>query len=68
VREKKMPDLVVTIHASHLTIDGELPDGYRLIVHNHTGDPSFYAYSREIVDCSYASIGEGGECYEYTEP
>jgi hypothetical protein len=62
-----MPDLVVAIHASHLTIDGELPDGYRLIVHNHSGDPDFYAYTREITDCLYASTGEGIECLEYTE-
>ena len=71
-----MPDIIVTIHADWLTIDGELPEGYRLIVHNHSGDPDHYAYTREINNCQYPAPAEsidgesreGVQCFEYTEP
>lgn len=71
-----MPDLVVTIHDDWLTIDGPLPDGYRLIVHNHTENPDFYPYERETIDCRYTSPAEeaeddeedaGSYCYLYVE-
>ena len=48
-----MPDLVVTVHGDSLRIDGALPPGYRLIVHNHTGESDFYSYTERIGDCRY---------------
>jgi hypothetical protein len=74
--EGSMPDLIVTVNEDWMTIDGPLPDGYRLIVHNHTGNPDFYAYMREINLCRYASpaeeidddeIDEGVGCFLYLE-
>jgi hypothetical protein len=71
-----MPDLVVTVRDRWLTIDGPLPDGYRLIVHNHTYNSDYYPYMEEIVNCRYTSpaeeseIGpedEGYSCYLYVE-
>jgi hypothetical protein len=72
-----MPDIVITINEDWLTIDGPLPEGYRLIVHNHSGNPDFYPYVREVDDCRYLSPVEevdedegadGVQCFEYTEP
>jgi hypothetical protein len=70
-----MPDLVVTIHRSWLTIDGPLPEGYRLIVHNHSGRSEFY-HSSEYIDAFDYVAGSGdewddpqpvGPCYLYVE-
>ena len=72
-----MPDIVVTIDEDGLRIDGVLPEGYRLIVHNHTGDPDVYSYAQELDDCRYHgalpdtgtdNLGDGVHCFEYTEP
>jgi hypothetical protein len=72
-----LKDIVVTIHESWITIDGELPEGYRLVVHNHSGDPEFYSYIREVDGCRYPdpttsdrqTPDDGGvRCFEYTEP
>lgn len=71
-----MPDLVVTITEHWMTIDGPLPRGYRLIVHNHTENSDFYPYVRESNDCRYSSPAddpepdeeeEGSPCYLYVE-
>jgi hypothetical protein len=71
-----MPDLVVTITEHWMTIDGPLPEGYRLIVHNHSDNSDFYPYMREIRDCRYSSPAEelevddeeeGSICYLYVE-
>lgn len=71
-----MPDLVVTIHDDWLTIDDPLPDGYRLIVHNHSGNVDYYPYMQEISACRYSSPAEevdpdeedeGATCYLYVE-
>jgi hypothetical protein len=70
-----MPDLIVTIHRTWLTIDGPLPEGYRLLVHNHSGHPDFYPSSEYIEACDYLA-GSGdesddpqpvGPCYLYIE-
>ena len=68
-----MPDIIVILHADRLIIDGELPEGYRLIVHNHTGEPDLYPYECEIDSCQYPDSagdegGRGVQCFEYTEP
>ena len=71
-----MPDLVVTIQDDWLTIDGPLPDGYRLIVHNHSGNIDYYPYMEKINACKYSSPVEeaeadeeadGNRCYLYVE-
>jgi hypothetical protein len=71
-----MPELIVTIHDSWLTIDGELPPGWRLIVHNHSGDRDFYPYMSEVNACTYdrpaediddEDAEEGVSCFLYTE-
>jgi hypothetical protein len=70
-----MPDLIVTIHRSWLTIDGPLPESYRLLVHNHSGRPDFYHSSAFVGACDYVA-GSGdewddaqspGPCYLYIE-
>lgn len=72
-----MPDIVITLDENGLTIDGVLPEGYRLIVHNHTDDPDLYSYSHEVEDCRYddtttrvvnGEVSEGVHCFEYSEP
>ena len=52
-----MPELIVTIHPGWITIDGRLPDGYALYVHNHSGRPDVYPHAEEIDGCQY-----GCEC------
>lgn len=68
-----MPDIVIVVHIDHLTIDGELPEGYRLVVHNHTGEPDLFPYERESSDCHYPDSardqsGSPEYCFEYREP
>lgn len=71
-----MPDLVVVVTEQWMTIDGPLPEGYRLIVHNHTGDVDYYPHMEEVDECRYTSAGEdidedeteeGVPCYRYIE-
>jgi len=46
-----MPDITITIHEDWLTIDGPLPEGYRLVVHNHSGNPDLYPYTQALRAC-----------------
>jgi hypothetical protein len=67
-----MPKIVVVLDEDGRTIDGELPEGYQLIVHNHTGDPDLFSYEIETDDCHYPGAarreeGEGVQCFGYTE-
>jgi hypothetical protein len=78
-----MPDLVVTIRGSWLTIDGALPRDYRLFVHNHSRQPDFYPFSEVNDSCHYGcdckadedgtghdddcDLAEGVRCYLYIE-
>jgi hypothetical protein len=71
-----MPDLIITIHGGWLTIDGELPPGWQLVVHNHSGDRDFYPYMQRVDGCTYGSDvtdiddecdEEAPTCFLYTE-
>ena len=48
-----MPQLVITVNNGWLRIDGPLPEGWRLVVHNHTGEREFYPYIFEFDECFY---------------
>jgi hypothetical protein len=71
-----MPQLVITVSDGWLRIDGPLPDGWQLVVHNHTGDPDLYPYSYEVDECQYSDDFtvddhgdfEGVRCLLYIEP
>jgi hypothetical protein len=46
-----MPNIIITIHEDRLTIDGSLPEGYRLVVHNHSGNSDLYPYTQARSAC-----------------
>ncbi len=65
-----MPDIIITIHEDWLTIDGPLPEGYRLVVHNHSGNPDLYPHMQARSTCcsggSHEEVDDehdGVECY-----
>jgi hypothetical protein len=69
-----MPNIIITIHEDRLTIDGSLPEGYRLVVHNHSGNSDLYPYTQARSACrndeSDEEVNEehdGVECYLYVE-
>jgi hypothetical protein len=71
-----MPQLVITVNDGWLRIDGPLPEGWQLVVHNHTGDPDVYPHTYELDECNYPGDDaidelfdiEGISCCLYIEP
>ena len=60
-----MREIVVTVDETCLRIDGELPPGYRLVVHNHTGDIEFYPHMVKFRRCPQAAETEYEDEHDY---
>ena len=63
-----MREIVVTVDETCLRIDGELPPGYRLVVHNHTGDMDFYPHMVRFRRCPQGAEDSDEDEYGYDVP